>query len=119
MNSSQVMLNYVQHMQALLMNVALLALPTAASFAISYGMDNFISKKDVKVRNKTDSYFFYQNDQKSCFNILIESKTPIFVQISYPIALHAILMTSIVFENLFIQAVIHNECENRRHVLIN
>ena len=61
MNSCQVMLNYVQHMQALLMNVALLALPTAASFAISYGMDNFISKRDVKVRSKKGKYISFTN----------------------------------------------------------
>ena len=55
------MLNYVQHMQALLMNVALLALPTAASFAISYCMDNFISKRDVKVRSKKGKYISFTN----------------------------------------------------------
>ena len=104
MNSSQVMLNYVQHMQALLMNVALLALPTAASFAISYGMDNFISKKDVKVRNKINHYFFYQHDQKSCLNILPESKTPIFVQISYHIDVYVVLMTYIICK------LVHTSC---------
>lgn len=43
------MVNYVRSLHALLLSVAVLALPTAASFVVSYALDSFINFRQAKV----------------------------------------------------------------------